>query len=216
MGRPSGHPLLLSLTRIGASVSEPHTCGFNAMCDGYQDNYYNQWGEPAGRVRSKLTLIKAQFFTLNTAAERGTSDETEATRHHAHNQRRRIQTDNCGLDRTVFSDNFRWEETPAHHAASLTLALQCLILRRLAISISMSHLGFHMRCTRIAHAAGNPQAHQLGQRYSGRGERQRIRAISRDRLSSETSEEMEARLMSRAAREYMLIARKCNKPAACA
>ena len=28
--------------------------------------------------RSKFTLIKAQFFVLNTADERGTSDETEA------------------------------------------------------------------------------------------------------------------------------------------
>ena len=37
--------------------------------------------------RGKLTLT---YFALNTAAERGTSDETEATCHRAHNQRRRL------------------------------------------------------------------------------------------------------------------------------
>ena len=42
---------------------------------------------PTGRAyHSKLTRIKAQFFALNTAAVRGTSDEMEATRHRAHYQ----------------------------------------------------------------------------------------------------------------------------------
>ena len=54
---------------------------------------------------SKLTLIKAQSFALNTAADRGISDETEATRHRAHNQRRGLEADVCDLDRMHFSDN---------------------------------------------------------------------------------------------------------------
>ena len=41
--------------------------------------------------RSKFTLIKAQFFILNTADERGTSDETEATRQPAEKDR----SDDC-------------------------------------------------------------------------------------------------------------------------
>ena len=48
----------------------------------------------------------------------------------------------------------------------------------------------------------------------GRETRQPIRATSRDRLSSDTLEEMEARLMSRAAR--MLIARATVLPRVCA
>ena len=47
----------------------------------------------------------------------------------------------------------------------------------------------------------------------GRETRQPIRATSRDRLSSDSLEEMEARLMSRAAR--MLISRATVLPGAC-
>ena len=41
--------------------------------------------------RGELTLIKAQLFALNTAAERGISDEMEATHHRAYDQRRRLE-----------------------------------------------------------------------------------------------------------------------------
>ena len=61
-----------------------------------------------------FTLIKAQFFALNTAAKRTSSDEMEATRHHAHKQRRRLEVDDC--DCTVCTSltiHFRWEETPS-------------------------------------------------------------------------------------------------------
>ena len=72
---------------------------------------------------AKLILVKAQFFTLNTAAERGTLDEMEATHQHAHNQRKRLEAEDC--NRMHFGDNSFRVGGDAHHAASLTLAPQC-------------------------------------------------------------------------------------------
>ena len=78
------------------------------------------------------------------------------------------------------------------------------VVSKIAISISFRiSYAAHAYCT--AHAdTPVPRPHQLAsQQYRGCGEielRQPIRAISRNRLSSMTSEEMEARLMSRAYR----------------
>ena len=41
------------------------------------------------------TLIKAQFSTLNTAAERVTSDETEATHQCVNDQQKRLEAADC-------------------------------------------------------------------------------------------------------------------------
>ena len=66
------------------------------------------------------------------AAERGTSDEMEVTRHRAHNQWRRLEADDC--DRTyvrtlcasVTINSFPvGGDARAHHAALLTLTPQC-------------------------------------------------------------------------------------------
>ena len=80
--------------------------------------------------RGKLTVTKAQFFALNTAAERGTSDETEATLHRTHSQRRWLEADDCMA--MHFSDNSSpvGGDARTHHAASLTLALKCYVLPR--------------------------------------------------------------------------------------
>ena len=50
--------------------------------------------KPPNRA-NRGTLIKAQFSALNVAAERGTLDKTEATRQCAHNQRRRLEAEDC-------------------------------------------------------------------------------------------------------------------------
>ena len=43
-----------------------------------------------GSQADNSTLIKAQFSTLNMAAEGGTSNEMEATHQHVHDQRKRL------------------------------------------------------------------------------------------------------------------------------
>ena len=43
----------------------------------------------------RSTLIKAQIAALNTAAERGTWNETEATHQRAHDQQRRLEAVDC-------------------------------------------------------------------------------------------------------------------------
>ena len=48
------------------------------------------------------TLIKVQFCTLDMAAERGTSDETEATHQRTHDQRRRLDAADCDGMRYAF------------------------------------------------------------------------------------------------------------------
>ena len=63
--------------------------------------------------RSKLALVKAKFFTLTMAAKRGTFDEMESIRHRVHNQRRRLEADDC--DHTVCTSvtiHFQWRRCP--------------------------------------------------------------------------------------------------------
>ena len=43
----------------------------------------------------RSTLIIAQFSVLDVATERGTSNKTEATRQCAHDQRRRLEAEDC-------------------------------------------------------------------------------------------------------------------------
>ena len=73
------------------------------------------------------TLIKAQFSALDTAAERGTSDETEATHLRTCAQPADIdKVRSCGLRRHAM--HFKLAvggDVHAHHTASLTLAPKC-------------------------------------------------------------------------------------------
>ena len=48
------------------------------------------------------TLIKAQFFALNMAAERGMWNEMEATHQRWHDQRRRLEAVDCDCIRYAF------------------------------------------------------------------------------------------------------------------
>ena len=50
----------------------------------------------------RSTLIKAQFSTIDMTAERGTSDETEATHPRVHDQRRRLEAVDCDSIRYAF------------------------------------------------------------------------------------------------------------------
>ena len=158
--------------------------------------------------RSKLTLIKAKFFALNTAALRGTSNETEATRHRAHNQRRRLKADDC--DRTTCTSviiHFRWEEMPtpttlprsphAIHLPSyweslsephtcdfnaafslLMLYISSHVLSKIAINISIFHLGSYIRGARTPGSAPWP-ADDIVWQHCGQ-----VRAASCDGLHS--------------------------------
>ena len=57
-----------------------------------------------GSLPDRSTLNKPKFSALDTAAEKGTWDETEATHQRVHDQRRRLEAAYC--------DGMRWwEET---------------------------------------------------------------------------------------------------------
>ena len=81
----------------------------------------------------RSNLIKAQFSALDTAAERGTLNETEATHLRACAQPADIdKVRSCGLRRHAIcisvTINWRWDpggDVHAHHTASLTLAPKC-------------------------------------------------------------------------------------------
>ena len=85
---------------------------------------------------------------------------------------------------------------------------QRLVVSKIVNSIKSFHLGFYIRRACIAMISpGTPDPSHTCTSWPvnstvdmGRETRQRTHATSRDRLASETSEEREARLMSRAAR----------------
>ena len=52
--------------------------------------------------RADRSTIEAQFSALDTTAERGTTDGTEATQQHAHDQRRRLEAADCDGMRYAF------------------------------------------------------------------------------------------------------------------
>ena len=87
----------------------------------------------------RSTLIKAQLSALNVATERGTSDKTEATRFSqcAHDQRRRLETEDCDSIRC----NFRWEETyPPHCLAHARPTMRCIRLYNYILTRRMQHI----------------------------------------------------------------------------
>ena len=51
--------------------------------------------QSCGRRADRSTLIEAQLSALDTSAERGTSDETEDTHQHVHDQRIRLESAAC-------------------------------------------------------------------------------------------------------------------------
>ena len=57
-------------------------------------------------------MIKAQFSALDTAAKRGTSDETEATHQRAHDQRIRLEAVDCDGMRHVVQFACGRRQTP--------------------------------------------------------------------------------------------------------
>ena len=66
-----------------------------------------------GSQAERSTLIKAQFSTLDTATERGTSDETEATHQHVIDQWRRLEAADCDGAHVIcisVTITFRWED----------------------------------------------------------------------------------------------------------
>ena len=165
---------------------------------------------------------------MYVATERETSDNTEATvatrfSQCAHDQRRRLEAEDCNSIRCaqlISGGRRRIRPCPPHCLAHARPTMCCIRL----LSYVKEAPGVRIRHAR---RAGRPIPYAVraccgaGPRPTsrptvvdvGRETRQPIRATSRDRLSSDSLEEMEARLMSRAAR--MLISRATVLPGAC-
>ena len=91
------------------------------------------------------TLIKAQFSTLNVAAERGTSEKMEATCRRAHDQRRRLEAedcDRCGWYAQFISGGRRCRCPP------YCLAHACPTMRCIRLIICIMHVILTSRCHR--------------------------------------------------------------------
>ena len=96
-----------------------------ARADGGRPSRRSRQSHATGSRADRSTLIKAQFSALNVAAERGTSDKTEATRQCAHDQRRRLELRPLRNDMpNSFPVGGDVDAPPVqyHRTASLTLA----------------------------------------------------------------------------------------------